>query len=743
MISPSLESTLQNALALAHSFSHSYVTLEHLLLALTEDEEIVQIASNSGINFGKLRDLLLQFLSTIHSLKYFSMDYSDISKIKPTLGLKRVIQRAQFHASIAELNQITGLHVLIEIFCEQDSHAFAFLTQSNITMIGLMSHLPKTYKNKLPENGATCHADILRGTDASSFKEYCTDMNELALQGKIDKLINREKEIERTIEILLRRTKNNPIYVGEPGVGKTAILEGLVHAIVNGDVPHKLRNARVYSLKIGSLLAGTRYRGDFEERIKMVINEIANCKNTILFIDEIHTIVGAGSTSNGSIDAGNLLKPFLTKGPLRCIGATTYKEYSAHFEKDAALNRRFQRIEIEEPSLQNTLSIIDGAKAYYEDFHRVRYTKTSLNEIVNLAHRYIPGRAFPDKAIDLMDDLGASYNADSSKVNKRRDRKIDVKYVRETLAKRFNIPIAQLNCAVEDMLKSLEKNLKEVIYDQDEIIERLVHSLRPGLLGLKGEKPIGTYLFGGETGIGKTELAKQIAKNLCMQFVRIDMSEYMESHSVSRLLGAPPGYVGHDKGGFLVEALFKHGNTLILFDEIEKAHKDIQNILLQIMDYGCITDSTGRKSKFQNCIVICTTNVGSSFIESNHLGFSKDCVKIDREDQFAKFFTKELLNRLDLALVFNRLDKNSLEKIINKSIIEMRLLLEGKGIKLKFAEDVVKHLTGSHASGKINARSVEKKVKDDIMQAISSKMLRSKPNEIVLVVRSGCISCAN
>lgn len=737
MISPSLQSTLQNALTLAHSFSHSYVTLEHLLLALTEDGEISQIALNSSMNFAKLRDLLLHFLGTTQSFAHLSPEYSDITNIKPTLGLRRVIQRARVHANIAEIKQITGLHVLIEIFCEQDSYALAFLSESNITIIELMSHAPKVYKSQLAESTRAPHSEILRSTDSNDLKEYCTDMNELAIQGKIDRLIDREKEIERTIEILLRRTKNNPIYVGEPGVGKTAIVEGLVHAIVSGNVPQKLRSTRIYALKIGSLLAGTRYRGDFEERIKMVVNEISSSRSTILFIDEIHTIVGAGSTNNGSIDAGNLLKPFLTKGPLRCIGATTYKEYSNHFEKDAALNRRFQRIEVEEPSVQNTLNIIDGTKSYYEEFHRVHYTKASLNEIVNLAHRYIPGRAFPDKAIDLMDDLGASYNASMSSVKRRREKKIDTKYVRETLSKRFNIPIAQLNSNVEDMLNSLEKNLKANIFDQDDIIKEVVCSLRPGLLGLKGEKPLATYLFGGSTGIGKTELAKQIAKNLCMQFVRIDMSEYMESHAVSKLIGAPPGYVGHDKGGFLVEALFQQGNTLILFDEIEKAHADLQNILLQILDYGCITDSTGRKNRFRNCIIVCTTNVGATFTENHSLGFSRDGKKTDKTELFSKFFNRELLDRLDLAVVFNTLDKNSVEKIINKSVSEIHAFLEEKGITLKLTDEVLKTLIANHSSGKINARNIERTIKSDVIRAISNRMLHSRTGEIELTVKDG------
>ncbi|KYH12424.1 AAA family ATPase [Neorickettsia sp. 179522] len=739
MISPSLENTLQNALVLARSFSHSYVTLEHLLLALTEDEEVSRIALNSSMNFAKLRDLLIHFLNTAQFFARFSNGCVDVTQIKPTLGLRRVIQRTKIHANIAELGQITGLHVLIELFCEQDSYAFSFLTESNITLVELMSHMMKSQKSRSTESRSTTNADILRSADLDNLKEYCTDMNELAIQGKIDKLIDRKKEIDRTIEILLRRTKNNPIYVGEPGVGKTAIVEGLVHAIVSGNVPQKLRNTRVYALKIGSLLAGTRYRGDFEERIRTVMNEISSNKNTILFIDEIHTIVGAGSTSNGSIDAGNLLKPFLTKGPLRCIGATTYREYSTHFEKDAALDRRFQRVEVEEPSISDTLNIIDGTKSYYEDFHRVHYTKASLNEIVNLAHRYIPSRAFPDKAIDLMDDLGASYNAELFNVKKRRDRKIDTKYVRETLAKRFNIPVAQLNYTVEEILTSLEKNLKATIFDQDNVIEQVVYSLRPGLLGLKGEKPLASCLFGGSTGIGKTELAKQIAKNLCMQFVRIDMSEYMEGHAVSKLIGAPPGYVGHDKGSFIAEILFKQGSALILFDEIEKAHADFQNILLQILDYGCITDSTGKKSKFKNCIIVCTTNIGGSFIENNSLGFTQNGKKTTKEAQFANFFNKELLDRLDLAIVFNALDKNSVEKIINKSTSEIRTLLEERGIKLTLTDEVVKSLVARHSSGKISARTIERTIRNDIMQAVSDRMLRSKASEIELIIKDGCL----
>lgn len=739
MISPNLERSLQNAFNIANDLSHEYVTLEHLLLALTEDDDIIAVLTSCSISLPNLRKKVLNFLKD----KNIFPDQKDCEKkAKLTIGVQRIIQRAQAHANIAGITQVNTINILLEFFSEHESYSLFFLLENNLSIIDLIPYITRksqTFKqyNELANNEAA----IKPCSDINALEEYCVNLNDLALKGSIDRLIKREHEIDRTINILLRRTKNNPIYVGDPGVGKTAIVEGLAYRIINGEVPAKLKNMQIYSLKVGALLAGTRYRGDFEERIKSILNEIAQSKNIILFIDEIHTIVGAGSTSSGSIDAGNLLKPFLTKGPLRCIGATTYKEYFTYFEKDTALARRFHRIDIKEPDADDTVQILSGIKSYYEDFHNVSYTNSAVREIVILTDRYISGKVFPDKAIDVMDEIGAYYNTSHPNKNPSTNRQsIGVKNVRSVFSKLTKISLEQLNHNVDEKMDGLAKKLKLDLFGQDEIIDKIVHDLRIGFLGLKTDgKPLGNYLFTGKTGVGKTELAKKMAEHLSMQFIRLDMSEFMESHSVSKIIGSPPGYVGYDKVGEITDKLTRDQHSLILFDEIEKAHPNVHNILLQIMDYGYLTDSIGRRIKFSNSIVVLTANVKPDNLSAGSIGFTQQEEEGNLEAKFVNFFSKELLNRIDLILSFNSLSDAAIHKIINKIVSKLKSQLSKQGINLTINDKVINELTERHLRKNLSARGIEKSIKDDIIRIISQKKIKAR--ELKLILENSEIKC--
>lgn len=812
MISADLEKSLQNAFSIASELSHEYLTLEHLLLALTEDDRVISVLSNCGVNLSSLRKTILMFL---RDKNIFACLAFHPSNIKPTLGVKRIIKRAQAYATISGIPQITSLNALVEIFAEPESYSSFFLLEHNVSVLDIIPYIIKSNQSFKPygelNNGGISNNSLnsnpnlnsnlnsnlnnnlnnnfnpfnninnIKSNEVNALEEYCINLNEQVLKGETDKLIGRNKEVARTINILMRRTKNNPIYVGDPGVGKTAIAEGLAYKIVNSEVPTKLKNIRIYSLKMGTLLAGTRYRGDFEERVKLILNEITNDKNIILFIDEIHTLVGAGATSGGSIDAGNLLKPFLTKGPLRCIGATTYKEYSMYFEKDAALARRFQKIEVEEPTVEDTIEILEGIKHYYESFHNVRYTKNAISEIVNLSDRYINDRALPDKAVDLMDELGSLYSAALFK-------NINGAVVRMLFSQVTGVSIEQFSGVNGDVIKYIEDfsdKLKQEIFGQNNIIEDITKDLKLAYLCLKNEqKPLGSYLFAGPTGVGKTELAKQIAQHLAMKLIRIDMSEYMEAHSVAKLIGSPPGYVGYNKGGILTELLSRYRYGVILFDEIEKAHRDVHNILLQMMDYGYITDSSGKKIRVNNTIIILTTNAlqnkfsngNLGFVErkipeeSKSLGFNTDnsnnnsnnstsssrnnnnnpkthkdlnaaAINIDslynNKENFKDTFSSEFLNRLDLVLNFNHISKEALIEIANKTVAKIENKLKNNknnNIQLSVNTKVIKHLAENFSQYKIGIRSMENYINNVILSLIVPELSTVKNLKLKLVL---------
>src|ERR687886_295647 len=633
MLSRNLEQTLHRALGLANERRHEYATLEHLLLALTDDTDAATVLRACGVDNDKLKRDLTEFLDK----DLAGLVTERAGDPKPTAGFQRVVQRAAIHVQSSGRDEVTGANVLVALFSERESHAVYFLQLQDMTRldaVNFISHgiakapgraqsrpvqgTPSSPQNEEPEKEEKPRGG--RGQDALS--NYCVNLNKKAQQGKIDPLIGRDSEIERTIQILCRRTKNNPLYVGDPGVGKTAIAEGLAKRIIEGDVPEVLGKSTIYALDMGSLLAGTRYRGDFEERLKAVVQELENQPGSILFIDEIHTVIGAGATSGGAMDASNLLKPALAQGTLRCIGSTTYKEYRQHFEKDRALVRRFQKIDVNEPSIDDAVKILTGLKTNYEKHHKVKYTPEAIRAAVELSAKYIHDRKLPDKAIDVIDEVGASRMLLPE--NKRR-KTVTLKDVEEIVAKIARIPPKSVSADDKETLKNLERDLKAMVFGQDKAIVALSAAIKLARAGLREpEKPIGNYLFSGPTGVGKTEVAKQLAKTLGIELIRFDMSEYMERHSVSRLIGAPPGYVGFDQGGLLTDAIDQHPHTVLLLDEIEKAHLDLYNILLQVMDHGKLTDHNGRTVDFRNVILIMTTNAGAADMAKPAIGFGRE-----------------------------------------------------------------------------------------------------------------------
>ncbi|MBN8531071.1 MAG: AAA family ATPase, partial [Alphaproteobacteria bacterium] len=637
MLSKNLEMSLHRALGLAKEYRHEYATLEHLLLALSEDPDAAVVLRGCGVNIQELRKSLYDFIENeLESLVVESLD-----EAKPTAGFQRVVHRAAIHVQSAGKKEVTGANVLVALFSERESHAVFFLQEQDVTRLDVVNYISHGIVKYGELSKPTPPAATSNGTKPSFDEEiqpeeekrgaaggkeqndalssYCVNLNKRAEAGKIDILVGREEEVERTIQVLCRRNKNNPLLVGEPGVGKTAIAEGLALRIVRGEVPEVLKSALIFSLDMGSLLAGTRYRGDFEERLKAVIREIEKLPKAILFIDEIHTIIGAGATSGGSLDACNLLKPALAKGSFRCIGSTTYKEFRTYFEKDRALVRRFQKIDVNEPTVENSIKILRGLKPYFENHHKVRYTGAAIQAAVELSARYINDRKLPDKAIDVIDEAGA---AQMLLPESKRKKTLSVKEIEEIVAKIARMPAKSVNMDDAEVLRNLEKNLKLVVFGQDKAIEALSKAVKMSRAGLRDhEKPIGNYLFTGPTGVGKTEVAKQLAKLMGMELIRFDMSEYMEKHAVSRLLGAPPGYVGFDQGGLLTDAVDKTPYAVLLLDEIEKAHPDIYNILLQVMDYGKLTDSNGKTVNFRNVILIMTSNAGASDSERLVIGF--------------------------------------------------------------------------------------------------------------------------
>ena len=728
MLSSNLEKTLHRALALANERRHEYATLEHLLLALTEDSDAVAVLRACGVDLGKLREEIVDYLDNDLS----SLITAQSGDASPTSGFQRVLQRAAIHVQSSGREEVTGANVLVAIFAERENHAVYFLQAQEMTRLDAVNYISHGIA-KVPGqeesrtvNGAESESEseqvVKQGREA--LDAYCVDLNEKSRQGRVDPLIGRADEIERTIQVLCRRTKNNPLYVGDPGVGKTAIAEGLARRIEEGDVPEVLKEATIFALDMGALLAGTRYRGDFEERLKAVISELEAMPHAVLFIDEIHTVIGAGATSGGAMDASNLLKPALQSGSLRCIGSTTYKEYRNYFEKDRALVRRFQKIDVVEPSIDDTVKILKGLKPYYEEHHSVRYTQEAIRVAVELAARYISDRKLPDKAIDVIDETGA---AQALRPESKRKKTIGVKEVEAVIAKMARIPPKSVSKDDKQALANLERDLKTMVFGQDKAIIALTAAIKLARAGLREpEKPIGSYLFSGPTGVGKTEVARQLAMTLGVELHRFDMSEYMERHAVSRLIGAPPGYVGFDQGGLLTDAVDQHPHCVLLLDEIEKAHPDIFNILLQIMDYGKLTDHNGKNVDFRNVILIMTTNAGASEMAKPAIGFAREARSGEDTEAINRLFTPEFRNRLDAIIPFSGLTPEIVARVVDKFVMQLEAQLADRNVTIELSEAARKWLAEKGYEPNFGARPLARVIQEHIKKPLAEELLFGK-----------------
>ncbi|MCP5362163.1 MAG: ATP-dependent Clp protease ATP-binding subunit ClpA [Hyphomicrobiales bacterium] len=731
MLSLNLERTLQQALAIAKDYSHEYATQEHLLLALSEDPDAGAILVSCNVDIELLQDSIISFLRN----DLASLIVEGIIESKPTAGFQRVVHRAAVHANASGDDEITGANVLGELFSERDSHAAYFLQAQNISNLDVLACLsqgmpgyeyyPDVEENQSQGAPASDLSDDEQIANANEILEkYCINLNARARAGRIDTLIGRNTEIEDTVRILCRRTKNNPILVGDPGVGKTAIAEGLAYRITHNQVPDVLEHSIIYSLDLGSLVAGTRYRGDFEERLKSIIKAIQETPGAILFIDEIHTIIGAGSTSSGSMDASNLLKPSLARGDIRCIGSTTYKEYRSHFEKDRALARRFQKVDVIEPTVEDTIQILEGLKNYYEDHHDVRYSSDAIQTAAILSARYIHDKKLPDKAIDVLDEAGARHALLPAE---KRTLVITVEDIEETVARMARIPSRSVSSNESERLQKLEERLKEQVFGQSSAVEAVVSSIKLSRAGLrKSTKPIGSYLFTGPTGVGKTELATKLAQEMAMHFVRVDMSEYMEQHSVSRLIGTPPGYVGFEQGGILTDALDQNPHTLLLLDEIEKAHPDIYNLLLQVMDYGKLTDNSGKTVDFRNAIIIMTSNAGAEEMSRTPIGFGRAEERGDSSGAIRRLFTPEFRNRLDAIIQFQPLEPKLMASIVDKFVDELRAQLADRGVRLDVSRDARNWLAENGYDRDNGARPLERLIEQELKRPLADEILFGK-----------------
>ena len=735
--STTLEQSIHRALALANARRHELATLEHLLLALIDEPDAARVMKACAVDLDELRKSLEDFIEDDLSTLVTDVDGSEAV---PTAAFQRVIQRAAIHVQSSGRTEVTGANVLVAIFAERESNAAYFLQEQDMTRYDAVNFIAHgvakdpafgesrpitgtSSKSEESENGGNGNGGNGNGGDAkeSALSKYCVDLNVKARKGDVDPLIGRENEVERCIQVLCRRRKNNPLLVGDPGVGKTAIAEGLARKIVNHEVPEVLEGATIYSLDMGALLAGTRYRGDFEERLKAVVSELEEHPDAVLFIDEIHTVIGAGATSGGAMDASNLLKPALQGGKLRCMGSTTYKEFRQHFEKDRALSRRFQKIDVNEPTVEDSIKILQGLKPYFEDHHHIKYTADAIRSAVELSARYINDRKLPDKAIDVIDEAGAAQHLVAE--SKRR-KTIGTKEIEAVVAKIARIPPKNVSKDDATVLRDLEASLKRVVFGQDPAIEALASAIKLARAGLREpEKPIGNYLFAGPTGVGKTEVAKQLAAQLGVELLRFDMSEYMEKHAVSRLIGAPPGYVGFDQGGMLTDGVDQHPHCVLLLDEIEKAHPDVFNILLQVMDHGKLTDHNGRAVDFRNVILIMTSNAGAADMQKSAIGFGRD--KREGEDTAAieRIFTPEFRNRLDAIISFQALPKEVIMQVVEKFVLQLEAQLLDRNVHIELSPEAAAWLGDMGYDDKMGARPLARVIQEHIKKPLAEELL--------------------
>ncbi|MFO1378368.1 MAG: ATP-dependent Clp protease ATP-binding subunit ClpA [Steroidobacteraceae bacterium] len=723
MLSSELEFCLNEAFQKAREARHEYMTVEHLLLSIVETPRVREILKACGCDIPRLTRDLEQFVKETTP----KLPADDDREVQPTLGFQRVLQRAVFHVQSSGRKEVTVANVLVAIFSEKQSHAIFLLTSQGVTRLDIVNFVshglgrtaaePREDAKEREEGEGEREADTAGG----ALEKYCTNLNRLAAEGRIDPLIGRHLEVERTVEILCRRRKNNPLYVGEAGVGKTAIAEGLARLIVEGKVPDVLVDATIWSLDLGSLIAGTKYRGDFEKRLKAVIAELRRQPGAVLFIDEIHTVIGAGAASGGVMDASNLIKPVLASGELRCIGSTTYTEYRGIFEKDHALARRFQKIDVVEPTVGETIDILRGLRSRFEEHHGVRYEDDALKAAAELASRYINDRHLPDKAIDVVDEAGAALRL---KPPEKRETVVTVAHIESVVARMARIPPKQVSSSDRDTLRNLERNLRLVIFGQDQAIEALGSAIKMARAGLGTErKPVGSFLFAGPTGVGKTEVTRQLALALGVEFLRFDMSEYMERHTVSRLIGAPPGYVGFDQGGLLTEAVTKHPHSVLLLDEIEKAHPDVFNLLLQVMDHGTLTDNNGRKADFRHVIIVMTTNAGAVEMSRTSIGFVASDNAPDAMEAIRRMFSPEFRNRLDAVIQFKSLDPVTIERVVDKLLLEVETQLETKGVALTVDDSARSWLAKRGYDPKMGARPMARLIQEQIKRPLAEELL--------------------
>lgn len=717
MLDSELEKNLNDAFKLAHKKKHEFVTVEHLFLSLLDNNEALEVLNYCSVDVEALQKNLETYIAETTPV----LSEEDDQEIQPTLGFQRVLQRAVFHVQSSGKKEVDGANLLVAIFSEKESHSVYLLQQEGITRLDVVSFISHGKEDNEFEEESLAEDQNQKAKDSSALEAFTLNLNQEAIDGKIDPLIGRKAEVERVIQILARRNKNNPLLVGESGVGKTAIAEGIAKLIVENKVPDLVKESTIYSLDMGALLAGTKYRGDFEKRLKLVLKELEEKGNSILFIDEIHTVIGAGATSGGVMDASNLLKPALAKSGLRFVGSTTYKEFRGIFEKDRALSRRFQKIEVLEPTVEETIKILKGLKSRFENHHNIKYTENSLKAAAELSSRYINDRYLPDKAIDVVDEAGAKQQLLPKSKRKKTISEIDVEKIVASIAR---IPEKTVSSSDKVSLEKLEENLKRVIFGQDQAVGSLAASIKLSRAGLGlVEKPVGSFLFSGPTGVGKTELSKQLALIMGIEFIRFDMSEYMERHTVSRLIGAPPGYVGYDQGGLLTESVAKHPHSVILLDEMEKAHPEVFNILLQVMDHGTLTDNNGRKADFRNVVLVMTTNAGAHDMSRASMGFNDQDHTSDGAEIIKKTFSPEFRNRLDAIIPFNPLSIEVIKTVVDKFLVELQAQLDEKKVQLEVSEKARDWIADKGYDKTMGARPMQRLIQENIKKPLAEELL--------------------